>query len=74
MKYSNFGEFYEFVRGYGNDSCVLVAVNCHFRKRFAESMSAFEELINATGRYKEKMVINNNNNNKKLNILVSYKV
>ena len=58
---SKFGEFYEFVRGYGNDSCVLVAVNCHFRKRFAESMSAFEESVHATGHYKEKMVINKTN-------------
>ena len=60
---SNFGEFYEFLRGYGNDSCVLVAVNCHFRKRFAESMPAFEDLVHSTGNYKEKMVIK-----KKLNI------
>ena len=34
-------ELYEFCRGYGSDSCLLVALNVHFRTRLAESMEEF---------------------------------
>ena len=33
------GEFYEYCCGYDNDECLLVALNCIFRERLAESLT-----------------------------------
>jgi len=47
------GELYEYIEGYGEDACSIIALNIHFRKRLFESMEDFRASF--TSDYKKKV-------------------
>ncbi len=49
------GLFWEYCRDYGNDDCLLIALNCYFRTRLSESIEQFMNEISKS--YKKKVNI-----------------